>query len=62
MVLKIFSTNSLGVIYLNAQPRVFKSQGRLMHPLGNKTRILRDISFNLWLTNLKFSTYLLLAS
>jgi hypothetical protein len=28
-------------IYLNAQPRVFKSQGRLKHPLGNKT-YLRD--------------------
>jgi hypothetical protein len=29
----------LGSIYLNAQPRVFKSQGRLKHPLGNKTYI-----------------------
>jgi hypothetical protein len=40
----------LGSVYLNAQPRVFKSQGRLKHPLGNKIHILRDISFNLWQT------------
>jgi hypothetical protein len=37
----------LGSIYVNVQPRVFKSQGRLKHPLGNRTQILRDISFNL---------------
>jgi hypothetical protein len=40
----------LGSVYLNAQPRVFKSQGKLKHPLGNKTHIARDISFNLWQT------------
>jgi hypothetical protein len=40
----------LGSIYLHALPKVFKSQGRLKHPLGNKTNTLRDISFNLWQT------------
>jgi hypothetical protein len=42
--------NTLRSIYLNAQPTVFKSQGRLKHPLGNKTlvHILRNIYFNLW--------------
>jgi hypothetical protein len=40
----------LGSIYLNAQTRVFAFQERLKHPLGNKTHILRDISFNLWQT------------
>jgi hypothetical protein len=29
----------LGSVYLNAQLRVFKSQGRLKHPLRNKTII-----------------------
>jgi hypothetical protein len=37
----------MGSICLNAEPRVFKSQDRSKHPLGNKTHILRDISFNL---------------
>jgi hypothetical protein len=36
----------LGSIYLNAQPRVFKSQGRLKHLMGNKTHIFRNISLN----------------
>jgi hypothetical protein len=38
----------LGPVYLNAHPCVFNSQGRLKHSLGNKTHILRGISFNLW--------------
>jgi hypothetical protein len=37
----------LGSIYLNSQPRVFKSQGRLKHPLRNKTHTSKGISFNL---------------
>jgi hypothetical protein len=41
----------LGPVYLNAQPRIFKSQDRLKHPLAKKTlNILRNISFNLWQT------------
>jgi hypothetical protein len=38
------STSSLGIYW----PTVFKSQDRLKHPPGNKTHILRNISFNLW--------------